>query len=35
VGFRNEAHGRVHVPLRVEPRGIIEPFRWLLDEIGN
>ena len=26
VGFRNEPHGRVHVPLRVEPRGIVEPF---------
>ena len=23
--------GRVDVPLRVEPRGIIEPFEWLLD----
>ncbi|MEX2174897.1 MAG: hypothetical protein WD872_11085 [Pirellulaceae bacterium] len=34
-GFRNEAHGRVHVPLRVEPRGIIEPFKWLLQEMGT
>jgi hypothetical protein len=32
-GFRNESHGRVHVPLRIEPRGIIEPFKWLLDEL--
>lgn len=34
-GFRNEAHGRVHVPLRVEPRGIVEPFKWLLEELGT
>ena len=33
VGFRNEPHGRVHVPLRIEPRGVIEPFKWLLEEI--
>jgi len=25
--------GRVNVPLRIEPRGIVEPFRWLLDGI--
>jgi hypothetical protein len=35
VGFRNEPHGRTHVPLRIEPRGIVEPFEWLLDELGN
>lgn len=34
-GFRNEAHGKVHVPLRVEPRGIVEPFGWLLEELGT
>jgi hypothetical protein len=34
-GFRNEPHGRVHVPLRIEPRGIVEPFRWLLDQFDQ
>ena len=29
--IRNE--GRVQVPLRVEPHGIIEPFEWLLSNI--
>ena len=29
-GFRSEAYGRVLVPLRIEPRGIVEPFQWLL-----
>ena len=33
VGTRNESHGRVQVPLRIEPRGIVDPFRWLLDEL--
>ena len=29
--IRRFANGRrMHVPLRVEPKGIIEPFRWLL-----
>jgi len=33
-GFRNELGvGRSRVPLRIEPRGIIEPFRWLLSEM--
>jgi len=32
-GFRNEPHGRVHVPLRVEPRGIAEPFAWLVEQL--
>ncbi len=27
--------GRVHVPLRVEPRGIVEPFEWLLEQLGQ
>jgi hypothetical protein len=31
-GFRNESHGRVHVPLRIEPRGIVEPFQWLVEQ---
>jgi hypothetical protein len=34
-GFRNEPHGRVHVPLRIEPRGVVAPFRWLLDQLGT
>jgi hypothetical protein len=25
--------GRVRVPLRVEPRGIVEPFRWLIQQM--
>ncbi len=25
--------GRVQLPLRVEPRGVIEPFEWLLDNM--
>jgi hypothetical protein len=33
IGVRNESHGRVHIPLRIEPRGIIEPFEWLLDQL--
>lgn len=33
-GYRNEPDGRVHVPLRIEPRGIVEPFQWLLDQLG-
>jgi hypothetical protein len=33
-GYRNELHGRVHVPLRVEPRGVVEPFAWVLEELG-
>lgn len=26
-------HGRVHVPLRIEPQGIVEPFEWLMNEM--
>jgi hypothetical protein len=33
-GFRNEPHGKVHVPLRIEPRGVVAPFRWLLEQLG-
>ncbi len=25
--------GRVRVPLRIEPHGIVEPFEWLLEQI--
>ncbi len=34
-GFHMELGGMRHVPLRVEPRGIVEPFRWLVEEIGH
>jgi double-GTPase-like protein len=34
-GFRNESHGKVHVPLRIEPRGIVEPFQWLLEMLST
>jgi hypothetical protein len=27
------ADGRVQVPLRVEPRGLVEPFAWLLENL--
>jgi hypothetical protein len=33
IGVRNEPHGRVQVPLRVEPRGVVEPFQWLLTQL--
>lgn len=26
-------YGRIRVPLRIEPRGIVEPFAWLVDQI--
>ncbi len=33
-GYRETLReGRVQVPLRIEPHGIIEPFEWLLDHI--
>lgn len=32
--YRSDYFGRVHVPLRIEPRGIIEPFRWLMEELA-
>jgi hypothetical protein len=34
-GFRNEPLGKVHVPLRIEPRGIVEPFKWLLEQLAT
>ena len=34
-GFRNEPYGKVHVPLRIEPRGVVAPFRWLLEQLGT
>jgi hypothetical protein len=33
--FQLELVGRRQVPLRVEPRGVIEPFRWLVHQIGQ
>jgi hypothetical protein len=34
-GWRSETYGRIHVPLRIEPRGVAEPFLWLLDAVGK
>jgi hypothetical protein len=34
-GFQRDLGGQRQVPLRVEPRGIIEPFEWLVDMIGQ
>lgn len=28
-------YGRVRVPLRIEPRGIVEPFAWLVEQIKS
>jgi hypothetical protein len=33
IGYHIDGDGRIYVPLRVEPRGIIAPFQWLLDEL--
>lgn len=30
---RLELDGHVQVPLRVEPRGIVEPFQWLVEQL--
>lgn len=30
---RPSQHGPVRVPLRIEPRGVIEPFEWLLSQV--
>jgi double-GTPase-like protein len=35
VGIHNEPQGKIHVPLRIEPRGIIDPFRWLLEQLDS
>jgi hypothetical protein len=33
-GFRRTGnHARAHVPLRIEPHGIVEPFDWLLGQM--
>jgi hypothetical protein len=31
--YRNTFEGKTRVPLRVEPRGIIEPFEWLVSRL--
>jgi hypothetical protein len=31
--FRTTREGRVRVPLRIEPRGIVEPFEWLVKQL--
>ena len=33
--YRATRYGRVRVPLRIEPRGIIEPFEWLLKQLNR
>ncbi|HEX7380024.1 MAG TPA: hypothetical protein VF278_23075 [Pirellulales bacterium] len=33
--YRRDRYGRQRVPLRIEPRGIVEPFEWLLSQIGG
>jgi hypothetical protein len=32
--YRDRLGGRLNVPLRVEPRGIIEPFEWMLEQLS-
>jgi hypothetical protein len=35
-GVRDElADGKVPVPLRIEPHGIIEPFAWMVERVGK
>jgi hypothetical protein len=35
-GLRDEfGEGKVLVPLRIEPRGIVEPFAWMMDQVGR
>jgi len=33
IWCQTRSKGRVQVPLRIEPHGVIEPFEWLLEEI--
>lgn len=33
--YRVGREGRVRVPLRIEPRGIIEPFEWLMNKVPH
>ena len=32
---QSDTEGRIHVPLRIEPHGIIEPFEWVLSNLGG
>lgn len=32
---QSDLDGRVQVPLRIEPHGIMEPFEWLLEKLGG
>ena len=35
-GYRELPDGnRVKVPLRIEPHGIVEPFAWLMGQMGR
>jgi len=31
---QSRVDGRVHVPLRIEPHGIVEPFEWMLSKLN-
>ncbi len=33
--YRSTRYGRVRVPLRVEPRGIVEPFEWIVKQLKS
>jgi hypothetical protein len=34
-GLRDEfGEGKVLFPLRIEPRGVVEPFAWMMDRVG-
>jgi hypothetical protein len=35
TAIRESFGGRQHVPLRIEPHGIIEPFGWLMTELDE
>jgi hypothetical protein len=35
TAFRDSYGGRQRVPLRIEPRGILEPFGWLMTELDE
>ena len=34
-GYRLESYGRVHAPLRIEPRGVVEPFAWAIEQLHD
>ena len=35
TAYRDSYGRRQQVPLRIEPRGIIEPFGWLMTELDE